>query len=117
MTCNNWDKCKKNEMEERAFPVDNESLYKEKIYDNQSANNTCYETNPIKIIENFGNSQWSTWISVLVIILLAALLGFIFKDSIMSKDKLAQSVQSVQSGGFLELATPSEFNIEPLNFF
>ena len=111
MTCNNWDKCKKNEMDEMTFPTDNESLYKEQIYDNQSANNKCYPTNPIKIIENFGNSQWSKWVIVSVIILLIILAGFFLKDSIMPKST------SSQSGGFLELATPSEFNVEPLNFF
>lgn len=56
-------------------PTNENSLYAERIYDEQTASRRCYEKNPItNILEGFsGGSKWETvskWLSIFLIVCL-----------------------------------------------
>ena len=56
-------------------PMDTRSLYRHRIYDNQTANRRSYESHPIEIVEGFGSSDLSLntllkWGIILVVIYL-----------------------------------------------
>lgn len=74
MNCNNYDKCIENERSTLKYPLDTQSLYGGRAYDNQTANRRCYERNPIEILEGFGCPSRNTiktilkWTIILLII-------------------------------------------------
>ena len=89
MSCNSYESCNNKERETLKYPIDSESLYMQRIYDNQTANNRCYIKNPIEITEGFGSSlTWEMVLKILVIILLIALFVILAKDSIFPKEQV-----------------------------
>jgi hypothetical protein len=55
MACANMNDCRTNMLKQLEHPVDEESLYSEKIYDEETANRRCYERNQLaNILEGFG---------------------------------------------------------------
>jgi hypothetical protein len=79
MSCDAYGNCIKQKREQLRYPLDTNSLYAERIYDNQTANKRCYTNFPINILEGFGTS-WGGLIKLVVIILLIILLVSFFVD-------------------------------------
>jgi len=52
--CETYDSCIAQNRDQLRHPMDTRSLYRNRIYDNQTANKRCYEGNPINIVEGFG---------------------------------------------------------------
>ncbi|MCJ7637360.1 MAG: hypothetical protein MUO21_07705 [Nitrososphaeraceae archaeon] len=101
MACNNYEDCYKRELNNMEHPMDNESLYADRIYDRQTARDRCYSFNPIQIIEGFGAS-WNTIIKLLIVILL------IYLVYELSKEFGGKKIET-QAGGFIN--SPSPFNL------
>lgn len=101
MSCNSYNNCLKHEMDNMAYPMDNESLYSDRIYDEQTARARCYALGPIEIREGFGAS-WNTIIKLLIVILLIYLIYELSKE-FLNKNS------AVQQGGFIN--TPSPFSM------
>jgi hypothetical protein len=75
MTCTDFNKCKQEMMDQLEKPINENSLYADRIYDEQTASRRCYEKNPItNILEGFsGGSKWETvskWSSIFLIVCL-----------------------------------------------
>ena len=89
MSCNSYEGCINRERENMRYPIDNESLYMHRIFDNQTANRRCYERDPIEIVEGFGFSfTWESFLKFLVIVLLIILFVILIKDSIFPKEQV-----------------------------
>ena len=110
MSCPNFNKCRTQETDNMGFPVDSNSLYAQKIYDNQTAASRCYANQPrsTNIVEGFGSNLSLENIIKYGIILLLIIL-FISLVCDYTKDKEV----SFQSGGsntesFFELTAITE---------
>lgn len=57
--CETYDSCIAQNRDQLRHPMDTRSLYKNRIYDNQTANKRCYEAHPVDIVEGFGNTGLS----------------------------------------------------------
>lgn len=103
--CGPFDNCVCKMSNQMRYPVDKKSLYANKIYDNQIANQWCYDQNPINI-EGFGcGFDWSKILQVVVVICLVILaFGLV-------KDWTAKSAAPVLTGGF-DLS--SDFDMTPI---
>ena len=101
MSCDSYENCYKQELHNMEFPTDNESLYADKIYDKQTARNTCYNAHPISIVEGFGSLSWNTIIKVLIVILL------IYLAYVLGNEFVGKKVEHI--GGFVD--SPSPFYI------
>lgn len=89
MHCNSYENCINKERENLRYPIDKESLYMDRIYDNQTANRRCYEKNPIEIVEGFGFPvTLESFLKMLVIILLIVLFVILAKDSLFPKEQV-----------------------------
>jgi len=80
-SCSNYNGCVDNSRQTLAYPIDQESLYADRIYDNQTTNRRCYEKKPINIVEGFGKRRINRiirWIIIIIIlyILLTMLMQF-----------------------------------------
>jgi hypothetical protein len=64
---NSFDQCVRDKQDQMAYPIDDESLYAQRLYDYQTANRRCYEKNPINI-EGFGSSR--DWFSIIILLVL-----------------------------------------------
>jgi len=78
--CQGYNKCIRGMRKQLRYPIDYKSLYANRIYDNQTANNKCYQNFPINIIEGFGfNKDFfkniSNWILVIIIV---CIIGTVF---------------------------------------
>lgn len=94
MSCNSYESCNNKERENLRFPMDSESLYMQRIYDNQTANSRCYAKNPIEITEGFGSMfTWEMILKILVVILLIALFIILAKDSLFPKEQVNLNIQ------------------------
>jgi hypothetical protein len=86
MSCANFDNCRTQEVNKMAFPTDDNSLYAQKIYDEQTAASKCYNAQPIvrpNIVEGFSLTQGFTWkkiITIVIIILLILLFISLFHN-------------------------------------
>ena len=101
MHCSNYENCVNREKGQLGYPIDKESLYVNKIYDNQTANRRCYTKSPIEIIEGFGFPMTlESLLKMVVIILLVALFVILIKDSLFPKEQVTVGI-----------ANPTEFNI------
>jgi hypothetical protein len=74
-SCAGYDDCIAKTMDTLRYPMDKRSLYRYRIYDKQTANRRCYESNPINILEGFGSTELTLtnilkWLIVIVIIYL-----------------------------------------------
>lgn len=74
-SCAGYDNCITKTMDTLKYPMDRRSLYRNRIYDKQTANRRCYESNPMSIFEGFGSTEFTLtnvlkWLIVLVIIYL-----------------------------------------------
>lgn len=81
MSCSNYNNCRNKEVDNMAFPTDKDSLYAQKIYDQQTAASRCYSNQPrsVNIIEGFGDNLTLTniikyGIIILVLILVLSLI-------------------------------------------
>lgn len=72
MNCNKFDRIVKREKEYMKYPMDLNSLYANRIYDNQTAYNRAYALQPIDIVEGFGSTYdlINTIIKWLIILLI-----------------------------------------------
>ena len=67
--CNNYNNCLCNKTGIMKYPTDEQSLYANKIYDNQIANSRCIKHNPAGFIEGFGCTvNWNTVLQFLIIV-------------------------------------------------
>jgi hypothetical protein len=94
-----------------SFPVDNNSLYAQKIYDTQTAANRCYANMPrtTNIIEGFGNTFTMENIIKIGIVLLLIYLFF----SLLCDYNNPQATFGPQLGGNI---TESYFELTPMSF-
>jgi len=105
MSCNSYDSCSKRERENLGYPVDSESLYMNKIYDNQTANRRCYEKNPIDIVEGFGFPlSWEKILKFSIVVLLVILFVVLAKDFFMPKETVSINVPVASE---LKIETPT----------
>jgi len=98
--CQNFDSCRSKEKETLQYPVDEKSLYADKIYDNQTANKRCYQKNPTNILEGFGfgcELSMDKIIKLTIVVLLV--IAFVF----LARDVFTGPKQMV--GGFVALST------------
>lgn len=80
MSCADFNNCTENNINNMSHPIDDKSLYNEKIYDNHNANDRCYTQNPVNIVEGFGNKnlincliKWAIIILVVYVIVTVAM--------------------------------------------
>ena len=108
MSCAGFNNCQSEEVNKMGFPVDNNSLYAQKIYDAQTAASRCYAQAPrtTSIIEGFGMSMsMENIIKIGIVILLIVL----FISLICDYSGNAKEV-SVQTGGGVD----SYFELTPI---
>lgn len=108
MSCTNFDNCRKQESDKMGYPIDSNSLYGQKIYDNQTAASRCYAVqtpvqNRTNIVEGFGLNffTWEKIIKIAIILLLIVLFVSLVCD-------YTQRGEGVQAGG---LANDSYFEL------
>lgn len=98
MSCSNFNNCKTQETNNMGFPSDADTLYAQKIYDDQTAANRCYANQPrsTNIVEGFGMGgfTWEKIIKIGIIILLVILFISLVCDYTSLKEV------SIQQGGF-----------------
>ena len=80
MTCTDFNNCKKEMLDRLEQPTDENSLYADRIYDNETATRRCYETkNPVaRVLEGFGLTGGSKscmetiskWLSIFLVVCL-----------------------------------------------
>ena len=104
MSCDAYGNCVNQKKNQLRYPLDINSLYANRIYDNQTANRRCYVQDPINIVEGFGT--WSVWdiIKLVVVVLLILLLVSFATDYF-------RPTEVVQVGG---LATPSMIELSQI---
>lgn len=74
MSCQPYDSCVAEEKQALEYPDNGNSLYSNKIYDDQIARRKCYQRNPIGITEGFGgNIDMNVLLKVIAIVLLVLL--------------------------------------------
>ena len=107
--CTNYDACIAGKRNNLRYPTDSQSLYANRIYDNQTANRRCYEGgNPIEIIEGFNcNFTWDQLLKGVVIILLIIAFVALAKDFLMPKEIVKVGVPPV------EPLTATQLTVEP----
>lgn len=100
MSCQNYETCNKDEMDKLAFPMDSESIYADRYYDDQTARDRCYRKNPVEIVEGFGWGYltWTNLIKLIVVCLLVYLAYSVSQDFLNPKEVVSVGV-----------APPSEF--------
>lgn len=67
--CDSFDQCVRDKQEQMAYPIDAESLYAQRLYDSQTANQKCYERYPINI-EGFGYGSRKDWLWIILLLVL-----------------------------------------------
>jgi hypothetical protein len=92
-----------------SFPVDNNSLYAQKIYDEQVAASRCYAHAPINVVEGFGmGMSMENIIKIGIVILLVILfISLICDYGSQSKEVFTQA------GGAID----SYFELTPISMF
>ena len=93
----NFEECMNQEKKKIRYPMDNNSLYHDQIYDNQTAYRRCYEKSHMNTMEGFsGNLTWDKILKVIIVILLILLFITLAKDFLMppSQVNLAGGVLS-----------------------
>lgn len=79
MTCTDLNNCRKEMLDRLEQPTDENSLYAERIYDNEVAARRCYETKGLtKVLEGFGLNMTggstmetiSKWLSIFLVVCL-----------------------------------------------
>lgn len=103
-----WAKCVENELLNMAYPDEINDMYDNKIYDQQTATNTCYNKFPIKIVEGFGTSAWNIILVVIALLLLIGLSVYFFPNII-------KKTPDMQTGGFLDISSVSPFQLQTIN--
>lgn len=96
-SCKNYEECVNREMNDMEYPIDDPSLYMDRLYDQQTANRRCYEKNPINIVEGFGMGAPFTWdkiFKIIVVILLIIVFISLVKDFIIPKQEIKLDVAS-----------------------
>lgn len=89
MSCNNYDACVNKEKEHMRYPIDSESLYFDRVHDNQTANTRCYRNHPIEFVEAFGYKiSWERVLKLIVVILLIVLFVTLAKEFVFHKKEL-----------------------------
>ena len=95
MSCHNFEGCHKDELERMQYPIDSESLYSNRYYDEQTANNRCYAKGPIEILEGFGfGFSLTNLIKIAVVILLIYLAYSLSKDFLFPKQVVSLDISS-----------------------
>lgn len=100
--CKNYDECLNKEMENMKYPIDDPSLYMDRIYDYQTANRRCYEKNPVNI-EGFGLSGPFTWdkiFKIIIVVLIVIVFISIISDIFVPKQQYK-----------LDIASPTEMQL------
>ena len=97
-SCTSYDGCVGRTRQTLAYPTDQESLYADRIYDNQAANRRCYEKNPIEIKEGFGKrriNRMIRWIIIIIIlyILITMLMQFMRPRKTFTVDFTPMSIR------------------------
>lgn len=110
MNCNSYDQCVMNEKNNMAYPTDTQSLYADRIYDNQTAHRRCYESTPMKI-EGFG-CNFDTWRKIFMIIaiiciaylIISMCMGNMGPKKVVSFPKEIRPFSTVESMDILSLS-------------
>ena len=74
MSCTRYDGCADRSRQVLSYPTAPETLYGDRIYDNQTTNRRCYEKHPINIIEGFGKRRINRLIKWVIIIIILYIL-------------------------------------------
>lgn len=99
MPCSNYEECVNKEKQNMLYPTDQESLYQNKYFDDQTAATRCYWWNPINIIEGFsGPWTWETALKLVVVVLLIILFVMLTRDFLMPKENVELDITEVQGG-------------------
>lgn len=92
--CEDYDNCVQSELEYLREPIDEQSLYANRFYDNQVAANRCYNKfNPIEGFNDIGNLRYDRKASMFkkflcfLISLVAIILAIVFCCSTCKKNK------------------------------
>ena len=104
--CESYDECINENRETLRHPMDTKSLYKNRVYDNQTANRRCYEANPIDIVEGFGRSDFSLnmllkWGIIIAIVYLVVMM-VTKSEGGFSLPKLMGGTESLSDLSFLQ---------------
>lgn len=97
--CKNYADCMNTEMNNLEYPVDQQSLYADRFYDEQTAKKRCYEKNKPDITEGFGFNNLNIkniikWIIIIVIVYYA--INFILG---LNKEKVGLNINTPAFGG------------------
>jgi len=95
MTCNKHTSCKNIEDRNLLYPMDNNSLYSNRIYDNQTADRRCYTKYPIEYIEGFSDNLY--WFKILIIVLLIIIFIALIKEFIYPKQLIKLNLTPLSS--------------------
>lgn len=92
MSCKNYDECLNKNMDRRV-PIDSESLYADRLYDNQYVRDRCYQENPINI-EGYGMLSMRNlfvWGLILLVLVVLAymLLNKNFEETFLNVDTIS----------------------------
>ncbi len=107
MACAGYNNCRENEMKKLRFPVDENSLYGQRLYDQQTADSRCYSMHPMNIQIKEGFGSWFTWdmlIKVVIAILIVVLLYSLYTEYNMTE-------VSMSGGGYVD----SHFALTPIS--
>ncbi len=72
--CTSHDNCINRKRNTLRHPMDQRSLYADRIYDDHTAVKRCYESSPFDIIEGFGGLSFNKLLKWAIIILVVYLL-------------------------------------------
>ena len=95
MSCKTFENCYNDELNTMKYPVDTESLYANRYYDEQTGKARCYAKNPINIVEGFGMKLTLTNIIKFAVVILLIFLAYsLSKDFIFPKQVVSIDVGS-----------------------
>ena len=109
MSCQNYENCHKDELDTLQYPIDTESIYANRYYDDQTARARCYADKPIEIVEGFGGGYltWTNLIKLIVVILLIYLAYSLSQDFFAPKQVITLGIQSPST---FQVSQPSIVN-------
>lgn len=100
--CAEYNMCIYAQRAELRYPIDEKSLYANRIYDNQTANRRCYERNPINIIEGFGSgSLVNNLIRLAIFIAIVYVVYMVIRRLMMKEVDLGIRTESMRGGGMM----------------
>ena len=94
MACSGYNGCRKRENKILEYPMDVNSLYADRIYDDQTNNTRCYQRNPITILEGFGRSGFGKLLKLALLVLVVVLVVTLVSDCFKPHETVSVGVES-----------------------